>query len=112
MCQINVILIILGQSQPSLFDIKGLNLSINFQSWNRDLFWQSSSDVRFYESVFPSCLGIGDSWNYDIHQRENFLLNADYEEEYVLHIHNVVQSPDGDNKIVKTKVLKVDYNIL
>ena len=45
----------------------------------------SSSDLRFYHSVFPLCEGVGSSaWSYDIHRR--FQLNADHQQEYVLHV--------------------------
>ena len=47
------------------------------------------STLRFYEAVLPRCSGINSNWNFDIHAREFFRLNADYEEEYVLHISNV-----------------------
>jgi hypothetical protein len=62
--------------------------------------------VRFYESVFPSCQGLGNSWLFDIHRKESFKLNADFDEEYVLHISNVTSSQEqGEHEISTTKVI-------
>jgi hypothetical protein len=46
---------------------------------------------RFYGGVIPSCNGLSDDhWKYQIHQNSTFKLNADLEDEYILHITNKV----------------------
>ncbi len=56
------------------------------------------SDLRFYHSVFPLCEGMeeeeedaGGEWTYDLHTGGTFQLNADYKQEYVLHVHQKKQ---------------------
>ncbi len=51
----------------------------------------SQSDLRFYHSVFPLCDGMEggkEDWSYDLHPHGQFVLNADYQQEYVLHVRN------------------------
>ena len=47
---------------------------------------KSYSDLRFYSGVLPSCEGLGPNWNYTFHKK--FKLNADFEDEYILHLIN------------------------
>jgi hypothetical protein len=43
--------------------------------------------LRFYNAVFPLCEGIESAdWRYDIHPEGSFTLDADFQQEYVLHV--------------------------
>ena len=58
----------------------------------------TSEDLRFYHSVFPLCDGLGsDAWSYDVHPASSFRLNADFDQEYVLHI----DAGNGDKRQVQ-----------
>ena len=41
----------------------------------------------------------GDDWSYDIHSSTDFALNADFKQEYVLHINE--EGEEGETKRVK-----------